>query len=35
MPKPMICLFAALHKYRESFCLCFSRSQWKYYVTYF
>ena len=33
MPKPMICLSAALCKYLELFRACFSRRQWKYFVT--
>ena len=33
MPKPMICLSAALRKYLELFRACFSRRQWKYFVT--
>ncbi len=33
MPKPMICLFAPLCKYLELFRPCFSRRQWKYFVT--
>ncbi len=33
MPKPMMCLFAPLCKYLELFRRCFSRRQWKYFVT--
>ncbi len=33
MPKPMICLSAALRKYLELFRSCFSQRQWKYFVT--
>jgi hypothetical protein len=33
MPKPMICLSAVLRKYLELFRGCFSRRQWKYFVT--
>ena len=33
MPKPMICLSDVLRKYLELFRSCFSRRQWKYFVT--
>ncbi|GIW00690.1 hypothetical protein [Roseiflexus sp.] len=33
MPKPMICLSEALHDFLELFRPCFSRRQWKHFVT--
>lgn len=32
MPKPIVCLSAALRQYLESFRSCFSKRQWKYFV---
>lgn len=33
MPKPIVCLSEQLHQYLELFRPCFSRRQWKYFVT--
>jgi len=33
MPKPIICLSAALRQFTEAFRPCFSKRQWKYFVT--
>jgi hypothetical protein len=33
MPKPIVCLSEALRQYLESFRPCFSKRQWKYFVT--
>lgn len=33
MPKPIICLSAALRQFAEAFRPCFSKRQWKYFVT--
>jgi len=33
MPKPIVCLSEALRQYLESFRSCFSKRQWKYFVT--
>ena len=32
MPKPIVCLSAALYQYAEAFRFCFSRRRWKYFV---
>jgi len=34
MPKPIICLPEALRNFLELFRPCFSRRQWKYFVTF-
>jgi hypothetical protein len=33
MPKPIVCLSTQLRQYLETFSSCFSRRQWKYFVT--
>src|SRR5512140_3667238 len=33
MPKPIVCLSEVLCQYLESFRSCFSKRQWKYFVT--
>ena len=33
MPKPIVCLSAQLRQYLELFRPCFSKRQWKYFVT--
>ena len=33
MPKPIVCLSEALRQYLEIFRPCFSKRQWKYFVT--
>jgi len=33
MPKPIVCLSAALRQFCEAFRPCFSKRQWKYFVT--
>jgi hypothetical protein len=33
MPKPIVCLSAALFQFAETFRPCFSQRQWKYFVT--
>jgi hypothetical protein len=33
MPKPIVCLSAALRQFCEAFRSCFSTRQWKYFVT--
>ena len=33
MPKPIVCLCQQPYQYEEVFPLCFSKCQWKYFVT--
>lgn len=33
MPKPIVCVSAALCQYAEAFRSCFSQRQWRYFVT--
>ena len=33
MPKPIACLSEQLSQYLETICSCFSKRQWKYFVT--